>query len=200
MGGMGRLSMGREIRRIPANWEHPRQDCPHSPWNGGCDEAKLNGGQCYKPLYDEDFESAIDDWIADYQLWKKGEHPDQDEDNKSETFWEWWGDPPDPDYYRPKFEGPAEWYQVYETVSEGTPVTPPFATKEELIDYLVEHGDFWDQRRGDGGWSRENAESFVKDEYAPSFIVVNSGGAVDIRAPRDGMPTTPASSNGEAGS
>lgn len=180
--------MGREIRRVAANWEHPRQNCPHyHPWRGVCEEAKENGGQCSKPLYDEDYEFAIEGWIEGYQLWKKGEHPDQDEGNKNELYWEWWGGPPDPEYYRPKWEGEPTWYQVYETVSEGTPVTPAFATKQELIDYLVEHGDFWDQNRGDGGWDRKNAESFVETGYAFSMVVTASEDSVDIRAPRDGQ-------------
>jgi len=32
--------MGREIRMVPPGWEHPRRDCPHSPWAGGCSESK----------------------------------------------------------------------------------------------------------------------------------------------------------------
>ena len=76
---------------------------------------------------------------------------------------------------------------MYETVSEGTPVTPPFATKEELVNYLVEHGDFWDQHRGHGGWSRENAEHFVQAEWAPSGIfIVSPEGKGEYKAPRDG--------------
>jgi hypothetical protein len=79
------------------------------------------------------------------------------------------------------------WFQVYETVSEGTPVTPPFATKEELVDYLVANGDFWDQHRGDGGWSRENAEAFVGAGFAMSLVVNTATGT--IKAPRDGQFT-----------
>lgn len=66
----------------------------------------------------------------------------------------------------------GDWWQVWETVSEGSPVTPAFATRDELIDYLVINGDHWDQKRGDGGWSRKNAESFVAAEWAPSLIAV----------------------------
>ena len=71
---------------------------------------------------------------------------------------------------------------MYETVSEGTPVTPPFATKEELVEYLIEHGDFWDQKRRKEGntimpcdpWTREQAETFVNDtEWAPSGMIIN---------------------------
>lgn len=63
------------------------------------------------------------------------------------------------------------WWQVWETVSEGSPVTPAFATRAELVNHLVRNGDQWDQQRGDGGWSRESAESFVKTEWFPSMIM-----------------------------
>lgn len=92
------------------------------------------------------------------------------------------GRPPDPDYYRPWKDEDATWFQVWETVSEGTPVTPPFATKEELVDYLATKGDFWDQRRGDGPWVRTNAEAFVGSGWAPTLMVKDGV----ISAPRDG--------------
>jgi len=96
-------------------------------------------------------------------------------------------------------EPPAgDWWQVWETVSEGSPITPAFATHRELIDYLVKGGDAWDRKRlmkylftgrnltgrKHGGWSREDAESFVDAEWAPSTISV--GGK--IYEPRDGVP------------
>lgn len=76
----------------------------------------------------------------------------------------------------------GDWWQIWETVTEGSPVTPAFATREELIDHLVQHGDAWDQGRGDGGWSRKNAESFVEAEWSPSLIAM--GG--QCYEPRDG--------------
>lgn len=159
--------MGREIRRVPPNWEHPKKEDDH-----------------YQPMYDNDFDTRLAEWLAGYELWKKGEHPDYDEKFQ---YWDWEGSPPDPEYYHPKWEQEPTWYQMYETVSEGTPVTPPFATKEELVNYLVANGDFWDQRRGHGGWARENAERFVEAEWAPSGIfIVSSEGRGEYKAPRDG--------------
>lgn len=159
--------MGREIRMVPPNWEHPKTECKHSPWRGGCDEAKLNGGKCAKPLYDKDFETAS-------KVWKDGLAAHNPQDHEGNEFWEWDGGPPDRAYYRPKWdESEATWFQMYETVSEGTPITPAFATKAELVDYLVAHGDYWNQHAGEGGWKRENAERFVEHEWAPSMIVVN---------------------------
>lgn len=179
--------MGREIRRVPPNWEHPVKRCEHSPWSGGCDYAKRNGGMCHKQLFDEPFGPAMDEWYANWKKWEAGTHEDIDEDNRGMSYWEWTGGPPDPEYYRPAWkEGEATWYQVYQTVGEGSPVTPPFATKQELVDYLVANGDFWDQERGDGGWSRANAESFVEREWAMSGMMVITNEGAEFKAPRDG--------------
>lgn len=59
---------------------------------------------------------------------------------------------------------------LYETVSEGTPVTPVFATAEELIDHLATVGQDWDQVP----LRREAAEALVSAGWMPSMIV--SGG------------------------
>ena len=183
--------MGREVRRVPTNWQHPRTECKHSPWGGGCSEAKANDGMCCQPLYDRDFETAAEEWKAGFAAWERGERPEYcSEESRSLEFWEWDGRPPNRDYYRPKWnEEDRTWVQVYETVSEGTPVTPAFATKAELIDYLVEFGDEWDQSRGDGGWSRENATQFVERGWACSLMVLNAPGKpTEVFGPRDGMP------------
>lgn len=182
--------MGREIRRVIPKWEHPRQRCEHSPWAGGCDDAKRHGGQCLRPLYDQDFDTAAKEWIAALTAWETGTDPDRAEygDNETRYYWEWNGSPPERADYRPKWtDGEATWFQVYETVSEGTPVTPPFATKEELVDYLVSNGDYWDQLRGDGGWERKNAERFIESEYAPSMMAIVSTEGVEVKMPRDGQ-------------
>ena len=60
----------------------------------------------------------------------------------------------------------------------------PFATKAELVEYLVKNGDFWDQRRGHGGWERKNAEQFVEREFAISMMV--NTGTGEIKMARDG--------------
>lgn len=84
-----------------------------------------------------------------------------------------------------KTEPPTgEGWQVWETVSEGSPITPVFATAEALVDYLVEGGDGWDRKRRSGGWSRKNAESFVGLGFAPSMITQGD----KVFMPRDGIP------------
>jgi len=189
--------MGREIRRVPPNWKHPEEE----EFNQRTGRPELN----YKPIYDQDVESAWKEWQERFAAWNAGEHDriiaeygeaDYPKDQPYRAFCAWEFMPPDPVYYRPKWdESQATWFQVYETVSEGTPVTPPFATKEELIEYLVSHGDFWDQQRRAEGvtdvccdpWSREAAEKFVNSGYAPSMMVTVTNGQVDIKEPRDGI-------------
>lgn len=178
--------MGREVRRVPANWEHPRRDCHHSPWAGGCSEAKRSGGKCYQPLHDRSFSQEAAEWKEGLRKWESGEDKDRAEHPGME-WWEWHGDPPNREYYQPEWK-PEDMthYQVYETVSEGTPVTPHFATPEELIDYLVAHGDYWDQYRGHGGWSRQSAEQFIGRGFAMSLMVQTGADGVKVHAPRDG--------------
>lgn len=170
--------MGREIRRVPPNWEHPKTMA-----------TRLKRGQYvqveeYQPMYDEDFATRMEEWYAGWKAWG-----DADRAEHKCEYWEYEGDPPDPKYYRPAWpEGSATWYQVYETVSEGSPVTPPFATREELITYLSTKGDFWDQSRGDPAWPRKAAESFVGEGWAPSMVAVRSDAGVQIYTAATGFP------------
>lgn len=162
--------MGREIRRVPPNWEHPMND---------------NGA--YRPMFDKSATDAFNSWFAEFVEFKKKELDEvcaeysYDRNDPYSAFCDYNGYPPNSEYYRPAWdEDTATWWQVYETVSEGTPVTPPFETPEELIDYLVENGDFWDQKRRAEGrayifpcdpWPREQAEKFVRSGFAVSMVV-----------------------------
>jgi hypothetical protein len=153
--------MGREIRRVPPDWEHPTQECPH--WAGACDRAKKNGGRCCKPLYDNDYHSAAREWIEAFDLWRKGEHPDQVD--YCTYYWEY-SNPPDEELHRERVwtAEEATAYQIYETVSEGTPVSPVFTTLEAMIDWLVGQG-----------YSRLAAERFAESGWAPSMMMFNPG-------------------------
>jgi hypothetical protein len=159
--------MGREIRRVPKGWEHPKytaEDAKHSNWVG-----------TFKPLHDDDYETVMAEWVKNHELWQKGEHPDQKEGGRALEFKfyaQWHGNAPDPDYYRPKWEQPADCYQLYETVSEGTPLTPVCETPEALVDYLVNHGDDWGRKEGKR-WSRAAAEAIIKEQSCCSFAVVD---------------------------
>lgn len=156
--------MGREIRRVPPGWEHPRfteDDAPHPVRVGA-----------YRPCFDKTFPEAMRAWIAKWDAWERGERPEYfDAANYPDgiEFWEWDGGPPRPEWYRPAFKEEATWCQVYETVSEGTPISPPLPTLEAVADYLVENGAGW------GPMTREQAEAFCRSAWAPSFVVRADG-------------------------
>ncbi len=140
--------MGREIRRVPPNWEHPK------------DEKGV-----YKVMFDRSYEAEKQEWIDGLLLWLDGKHEYQPCEGE---YWEYCGNPPDREYYHePWDESEATWYQAYENVSEGTPITPPFETKEKLIQFLCTEKDFWNQ----GPYSREAAERFVNGGYVPSMVI-----------------------------
>jgi len=147
--------MGREIRKVTPNYEHPKDD----------------SGQ-YKPLF-SDFEESL----AEFEDYMKK--------NGLRDAIGYFGGSPSPEdymlveynkddglYYGAKDEE-RTWLQVFETVSEGSPVSPPFETVENLIEYLVEKGDFWCQSRGNNPPPRESVEAFVNSGWAPSAIMAN---------------------------
>lgn len=160
--------MGREIRSVTPDWEHPKDD----------------RGK-YIPMFNQDYKSAADGWIDSFKDWLEGKYPDQVSGlaKDGDYFWDWAGNPPDRESYRERSwtEKEATHFQMYETVSEGTPVSPVFATLQELAEYLIANGDFWDQKRGNGGWSREAAEAFVKQGFAMSMMFTPQTGVVEPR-------------------
>lgn len=155
--------MGREIRRVPVGWEHPTNPyCMHL----GQSCSKKPPFKCFRPLHNDSYTVRANRWLQDLKEFKPNEH--------AQYFWDWDGMPPDKESYRPEWkEEECNGWVVYETVSEGTPVTPVFFTAEDLIEYLVTYGDFWDQGKGSGGWTRSNAEEFVRNSgWVPSMIAV----------------------------
>jgi len=159
--------MGREIRRVPANWQHPKTT------------NKYSGREELQPMYDQHFDARFAEWLADFDRVRAGNLDDIEAECYPRGLADWLQDegaPPDPAYYRPWKDDDATWFQVWETVSAGTPVSPPFATPGELIDYLSTNGDFWDQKRGHKPAARSSYEAFVKSGWAPSMVMV--GGAV----------------------
>lgn len=147
--------MGRKVRRVPPDWQHPKDERGH-----------------HRPLNDCSYVERM----ADYERDRAAYRP---EDHDGLPFAEWDGPPPDPAYYRPAWpEGSATAFQVYENVSEGTPVSPVFATREALIDWLVNDGS----GMGIGGTraplSRKAAERFADAGYAPSMVMAPGLGAM----------------------
>lgn len=139
--------MSRKIRKVPENWEHPKND---------------NGN--YQPMYDKDYLTAITEWINDHNLWLKGEHPDQKDGGRSnyKYFAEWDGNAPEIAYYRPYKDDECTHYQLYEDTSEGTPISPVMATIDEIAEYAAKNcTTFADFKAGKEQWLRMLKDDFV---------------------------------------
>lgn len=66
----------------------------------------------------------------------------------------------------------GEGWQVWQTVGEGSPITPVLPTAEALIDHLATIGTVWDDGKP---WRRSAAEAFVGDGWAPSGFASAAG-------------------------
>jgi hypothetical protein len=133
--------MGREIRRVPPDWKHPKNERGH-----------------YIPLYDKTFiEGERDHILLDLDWYL----------DNPEFLSEWYNDWPQPEWYRTAFEQEPTHYQIYETVTEGKPVSPVFATLEALAQWLV-----------DQGYSLKAATAFAKEGWAPSMVFTPKTGIV----------------------
>jgi hypothetical protein len=150
--------MGREIRRVPKGWVHPQKESTyHNDY----------GKMVDKPMYKTSYRSALKEWIDENSLWEKGEHPDQKDPEimgKYKDFAEWRDNPPNIEYYNtyydPENNAVATHYQIYETVSEGTPQSPVFETMDEMEKWLISEGH-----------SEKAAKGFCKAGNAPSMIM-----------------------------
>lgn len=161
--------MGRELRKVPANWEHP----------------KKHDGETFQPMREDNYETAVKEWFDNHNSWLKGEHPDQPNVD-CKYYAEWDGDCPEIAYYNTFYKPEdAKWFQLYETVSEGTPVSPPFATEKELAEYLAENGDFWYQN----DIKERRFDTFrTKPTLEQAYSLIDSGSACTMIM-KDGILT-----------
>lgn len=177
--------MGREVRRVPANWEHPKDDRGH-----------------HIPMHDRSYDDEVKEWEEERKLWDAGSDApgrwNNGEDRvlsklRGEKFRDWHGRHPDPDDYMPDWaKAERTHYQMYENVSEGTPISPPMPTEESLAKWLAdEEGDA-------GAGETANYDQWlhtVKQGYAfslmsgPGIGVVNGVvGAAELARQRDEQP------------
>jgi hypothetical protein len=113
--------MGREVRMVPAGWEHPADEDGDSI-----------------PLFDG-FNKALAQWDEANDAWERGERGWGEKEMRG-TYAEYNGDRPVESDYVPDW--PAEQrthFQYYNTTSDGEPISPVFATLEELAEWFVEN-------------------------------------------------------------
>ncbi len=125
--------MGREVRRVPASWQHPKD---------------RDGS--FKPLHDG-FRNDLDEWNEGNDQWRKGltrdyrtegwKPRDKESDVGCVSYADYAGPQPLSEEYMPDW--PAEQrthFMMYENTSEGTPISPAFETPEELARWLADTG------------------------------------------------------------
>lgn len=128
--------MGREIRMVPKGWNHPTDSkgdfipLMRGPYSTAAAE------------WDEEFAHWERGEILDYSTWpeKRSFKPKDGSALECDNFEEWHGERPVQNEYMPEFpEGTATMLMMYEDTSEGTPISPPFATPEELARWLTDN-------------------------------------------------------------
>lgn len=170
--------MGREVRMVPADWQHPKSD--------------KYGDDRYRPMHDASFDDAFDQWLTvELPEWIEGRKKWQDGlcDNyrggwepieEKYTGWTWEKyagtapTSPDPGDYMPDWpEDQRTHYMMYEDTSEGTPISPAFDTPEKLARWLADTGAsaFGSSTASYEAWLR-----VCKGGSAPSAVI--SGGVM----------------------
>jgi putative sterol carrier protein len=101
----------------------------------------------FKPLFCDDVAVLQADWDTGAAKWDEGLVDDyhgswkaRDSTFKSDTYEEWTGGRPDPADYMPQWTAEEKThYMMYETCTEGTPISPAFASPEELAHWLADN-------------------------------------------------------------
>lgn len=121
--------MSREIRRVHKDWQHP----------------KNNRGN-YDPLFDN-FSKRLAEWDEANIKWSEGLREDfrggwkaKEQDEIDDSFEEWDGERPVKENYMPEWpEEELTHIMMYETCSEGSPISPAFDNPEDLARWLTDN-------------------------------------------------------------
>ena len=123
--------MGREVRRVPATWQHPKNENGH-----------------HIPLFGRSYSVAVARWDEEAAQWENGFRRDYQSDgwtakdpHHTYPFEDWDGPRPTPESYMPDWsDSERTHWQMYETCSEGTPISPVMDTPEKLARWLADSG------------------------------------------------------------
>lgn len=154
--------MGREIRRVPKDWEHPKDKNGH-----------------YIPLM-YGFNKSLQEWNEHKAQWDNGFRDDYkggwrklDPDDMDISFNDWFGVKPEKYEYMPEWdETELTHIMMYEDTSEGTPISPAFETPEELAAWLFSTNA---SAFGDMTASYEQWLSTCKEGRVPSMVIDSTG-------------------------
>ncbi len=131
--------MGYKLRKVPANWKHPKNETgSYIPLFGGSYSEYSKYFDTCKEMWDKGFDLSLD--IIDGKHIRKWIPKDKD---NTDSFEDWCdGEKRMPVDYMPDWaEAERTHFQMYENVTEGTPVSPVFEKAEELAYWLVDNLD-----------------------------------------------------------
>jgi hypothetical protein len=170
---MEEREMGREVRRVPANWEHPKNAQGH-----------------YIPLFGRSFVEDHSEWMTTKANWIKGLRSDFEGgwtprigDELTMSLEDWNGKEPVESDYMPDWpESERTHFQMYEDTTEGTPISPVMATPEELAHWLADNNA---SAFGDMTATYKQWLATIRLGYAVSAVVDSKGLRSGVAAESD---------------
>ena len=159
--------MGREVRMVPPDWEHPKdKNGHHIPLHKNINgrlaakcawwdarKAKWDAGfveDHARDYEDPEFRAFIaanpDTWVYDLSRAKWQPRSECKYAKGVDSFDKWDGPRPVAESHMPDFEPGTATHlmmydlRMYENTTEGTPISPAFATPEELARWLADNG------------------------------------------------------------
>lgn len=157
--------MGRELRRVPADWEHPKNDSGH-----------------LIPLHDG-YNKQLREWHNGWRKWQEGMRSDFNggwqplsDRETGMTYVQWAGKKPNQNDYMPDWpESERTHFQMYEICTKGTPISPVMDSHENLARWLADTGA---SACGNMTATYEQWLATIKAGWAPSMAIV--GGEIKI--------------------
>lgn len=158
--------MGREVRRVHKDWKHPFSESGNNI-----------------PLFDGPYSKALVDWKEAKRQWDLGFVRDYSKDGAWKpkptdcgSFDEWDGAKPVPHDYMPEWEPEDLTHlQMYETCTEGTPISPVMESPEDLARWLADNNA---SAFGSQGASYEAWLETIKQGWAASAVFSSSTGMI----------------------
>jgi len=157
--------MGREVRRVPANWKHP-----------------TNKDGEYIPLLEGPYSKSLASWEEERLKWDNGLVSDwnggwkaKPSEEECPSYEDWNGPRPEAKDYMPEWpEEEKTHLMMYETCTEGTPISPAIADKYELAHWLEDNKA---SAFGDSTASWESWLATIEAGWAISAVIV--GGKIE---------------------
>jgi hypothetical protein len=157
--------MGREVRMVPADWQHPMRE---------------DGG--FIPLFGGSYQERAEEWREEGEHWQKGLRRNYGDGPKWKPieaelaemrYTDYAGAIPSPNDYMPDWpDEQRTHYMMYEDTSEGTPISPAFATPEELARWLADNNA--SAFAGETATYEQWLRMITGTGWAPSMVICGS--------------------------